>query len=78
MIQDSWPIVENTMHSKASYLSSAATATASALTFTETISALGLLASLIIAIFTAWSNHKKNVAAIELSNSQLNKHKGKQ
>ena len=76
MIANSWPIVESTFHSKASYVSSAATATASALTFTETISALGLLASLVIAIFTAWSNHKKNIAAIELSKSQIKKHKG--
>jgi len=72
-MESNWPMVESTLLSKASYTSSLATATASALTFTEIISALGLLASLLIAVFTAWSNHKKNVAAIELSRSQLRK-----
>tara|TARA_R110001599_G_scaffold221207_1_gene419655 strand:+ start:285 stop:527 length:243 start_codon:yes stop_codon:yes gene_type:complete len=72
-MENNWPMVENTLMSKASYISSLATATASALTFTEIISALGLLASLLVAIFTAWSNHKKNVAAIELSKARLRK-----
>jgi len=72
-MESNWPMVESTLLSKASYTSSLATATASALTFTEIISALGLLASLLIAVFTAWSNHKKNIAAIELSRSQLRK-----
>lgn len=52
------------MQAKIAYTASAATGTASILTFNEMIGAIGVIASVIFAGFTAWSNHKKNKAII--------------
>lgn len=49
---------------KAPYITSATGGILSVLTFNEIIGAIGTISMLIVAIFTAWSNHKRNQAQI--------------
>lgn len=55
---------------KTPYIASGLGGVFSVLTFNEIIGAIGVLISVMVAIFTAWSNHKRNKASIRASEAQ--------
>ena len=57
--------VASTVQTKAAYAASGTTATISILTFNQVVGAVGVALSVLIAAFTAWSNHGKNKAIIK-------------
>lgn len=61
-----------TVQTKLSYITAAATGTVSVMTFNQVIGAVGVVLSILIAGFTAWSNHKKNKAIIDAVANTVN------
>lgn len=57
-------VVASTVQTKSAYAASGLTATISILTFNQIVGAVGVMLSVLIAAFTAWSNHRKNQAII--------------
>lgn len=55
---------------KTPYIASTTGGILSVLTFNEIIGAIGVIVSVMVAVFTAWSNHKRNKAAIKASEAQ--------
>ena len=53
------------VQTKLAYTASVTTGTVSVLSFNEVVGAIGVIASIIFAGFTAWSNHTKNKAIIQ-------------
>lgn len=55
---------------KTPYIASATGGILSVLTFNEIVGVIGAVIAIIATIFTAWSNHKRNKAAIRASEAQ--------
>lgn len=61
----------STLQTKATYAASGTTGIISVLTFNQVVGAIGVVFSVIIAAFTAWSNHKKNQKEMQLVDFRL-------
>lgn len=56
---------------KAPYIFSGVLGITSTLTFNEMVGAIGVFCSILLAAFSAWSNHKRNKAQIRAADAEI-------
>lgn len=64
-------MVQVAANPKTTYTLSGILGFTSVLTFNELVGAIGVFASIILAAFTAWSNHKRNKAQIRAADAEI-------
>jgi len=69
--QASEALVQIASSPKAPYIFSGVLGITSTLTFNEMVGAIGVFCSILLAAFSAWSNHKRNKAQIRAADAEI-------